>query len=165
MCNFVSVRLIKYQRNFCFICITMMTMQSTYLAWRWCASVWRNYFERDGSAGIALLKLSYPVSISSTKGQRKALTNNLCNWLTVWFCTGCPLISRISSPTCSVAWRWIMPPCMIRATIQRPSSVIFNVMPIGSSVFFWNWTSRTRVTCWSSPPLSVTLSISSPPLR
>lgn len=157
-------------------------------------------------------------------------TSIRCSWLTVWCCTDWPLISRISSPTCSVACLWIMPPCMIRATMHRPSSVIFNVMPyisgfreqnydlryarfshwirtlcartaathnavyngktqirsnsntnsncnhtvvfygrvqrlslsltIGSSVFFWNWTNRTRVTCWSSP--FSTLSLSSP---
>lgn len=147
--------------------------RTNYLAWRWSTSVWRNYFKRYRTASIALWnwrkrkKIGIMVSIMSASLYlaQSQLTNNLCNWLTVWFCTGWPFISRISSPTCSVACRWIIPPCMIRATIHRPSSVIFNVMPIGSSVFFWNWTSRTRVTCWSSPPLSVTLSTSSPPLR
>lgn len=152
-------------------------------------------------------------------------TSIRCSWLTDWCCTDWPLISRISSPTCSVACRCIIPPCIIRATMHRPSSVIFSVMPwiseksgnsrekerqedrdkfrwkckfpnksslharctitycahclwlftaaiafkitemikltIGSSVFFWNCTNRTRVTCCWSSPFS-TLSLSSP---
>lgn len=57
------------------------------------------------------------------------LTRIFWRVLTDWFMTGTPLISRISSPTWSVAWRWIIPPCMIRATMHLPSSFIFSVIP------------------------------------
>lgn len=124
------------------------------------------------------------------------LTSIFCSCSTVWLATLIPLISRISSPTCSVPgckrdaaaystciwcrWLcsrtrarppclWIIPPCMILATMQWLESFIFSVMPcgdqhrrrqprasprrgsetnrtMGSSVFFWNCTRRTLVT-------------------
>lgn len=124
---------------------------------------WRNYFERYGTTSVSLFVSLDGENVKKSRIENVPviLTNNLCNWLTVWCWTGWPFISRISSPTWSVACRWIMPPCIILATIQRPSSVIFKVIPIGSSVFFWNCTNRTRVTCCNSP-LSVALSTSSP---
>ena len=56
-------------------------------------------------------------------------TRIFCRASTLLLETAIPLISRISSPTCSVACRWIIPPCMILATMQRPSSVTFRVIP------------------------------------
>lgn len=61
-------------------------------------------------------------------------TSSRCSWFTVWLWTDWPLISRISSPTCSVACRCIIPPCIIRATRHRPSSVIFNVIPCNKKI-------------------------------
>jgi hypothetical protein len=34
---------------------------------------------------------------------------------------------------------------MILPTMHLPSSLSLSVIPMGSSVFRWNWTSRTRV--------------------
>lgn len=58
------------------------------------------------------------------------LTRIFWSWLTDWFITGIPLISLISSPTWRVACRWIIPPCIILATMHLPSSFILSVIPL-----------------------------------
>lgn len=57
------------------------------------------------------------------------VTSILWSCATDWLATGVPLISLISSPTCRVACLWIIPPCIIRATMHRPSSANLRVMP------------------------------------
>ena len=51
-----------------------------------------------------------------------------------------------------ISYLWIIPPCMMRPTTHLPSSLSLRVMPMGSSVFRWNCTSRTRVTLSKLPP-------------
>ena len=53
---------------------------------------------------------------------------------------------KVNRTFCKNTYLWIIPPCIILPTTHLPSSLNLSVIPIGSSVFRWNWTNRTLVT-------------------
>ncbi len=101
---------------------------NTYITRRWLTSItWYNF--KCNTTTSIFLKIRNKIEYFESQKNDKR-TSICCKYCIGWLETGCPLISLISSPTCNVPCRCIIPPLSMRDTIHRLFSVIRSVIPL-----------------------------------
>ncbi len=120
---FLHKSILKINKNFSWI----NRILNLYITRWWLTSITGYNFKCNTTTSISLKY--YEVKINYSHKKSIWYTSICCKYCIGWLETVCPLISFISSPTCNVPCRCIIPPLRIRDTIQRLFSVIRSVIP------------------------------------